>query len=303
MLDVCLLGTAGMLPLPNRFLTSLLLRYQGNLFLIDCGEGTQVSLRMQGWGLKQLGCICITHFHADHIAGLPGLLLTIGNSGRTEPLTIIGPAGLTDIVSSLCIIAPELPFTVQCIEITDDTQQFIFGHLTISILPVKHCIPCFAYRFNVQRQPKFLADKAKQLNIPVSAWSLLQSGKSVQINDITYLPSDVLDHPRRGIQVCYATDLRPSPTLEAFAKESDLFICEGNYAEDDQLIKAKKNKHCLFSESAQMAKHAQVKKLWLTHFSAALDNPNQFLSNATEIFLNTIIGYDRLTETLRFPEE
>ena len=123
MLDVCLLGTGGMMPLPYRWLTSLMLRYNGKSILIDCGEGTQIALREKGWSPKPVDIICFTHYHADHISGLPGMLLTMGNAERTEPLLLIGPKGLVRTVNALRIIAPELPFEIRCVEITENEQE------------------------------------------------------------------------------------------------------------------------------------------------------------------------------------
>ena len=108
MLDVCLLGTAGMMPLPHRWLTAALMRYNGSNLLIDCGEGTQIAIKEKGWTFKPIDAICFTHYHADHISGLPGLLLTMGNTDRREPLTMIGPKGLERVVNSLRVICPEL---------------------------------------------------------------------------------------------------------------------------------------------------------------------------------------------------
>ena len=110
MLDICLLGTGGMMPLPYRWLTSMMARCAGSNLLIDCGEGTQIALKEKGWSPKPIDVICFTHYHAAHISGLPGLLLTMGNAERTEPLTLIGPKGLERVVNALCMIAPELPF-------------------------------------------------------------------------------------------------------------------------------------------------------------------------------------------------
>ena len=126
MLDVSLLGTGGMMPLPYRWLTALMLRYNGKSILIDCGEGKQIALREKGWSPKPIDIICFTHYHADHISGLPGMLLTMGNAERTEPLLLIGPKGLTKTVNALRTIAPELPFEIQCMEITEPQQDFIF---------------------------------------------------------------------------------------------------------------------------------------------------------------------------------
>ena len=113
MLDVCLLGTGGMMPLPYRWLTALMVRYNGSSVLIDCGEGTQIAIKEKGWSFKPIDVICFTHYHGGHISGLPGLLLTMGNADRTEPLTLVGPKGLERVVNSLRVIAPELPFSIK----------------------------------------------------------------------------------------------------------------------------------------------------------------------------------------------
>ena len=119
MLDICLLGTGGMMPLPGRWLTSLMTRYNGSNLLIDCGEGTQIAIKEKGWTVKPLDVICFTHYHADHISGLPGLLLAMGNAERTEPVTMVGPRGLERVVNGLRVIAAELPFEIKFIEITE----------------------------------------------------------------------------------------------------------------------------------------------------------------------------------------
>lgn len=153
MLDICLLGTGGMMPMPSRFLTAMLARLNGRLALIDCGEGTQVTMKMLGWGFKAIDVICFTHFHADHISGLPGLLLTIGNAGRTEPLTLIGPVGLQRIVEGLTLIAPELPFPIEYIELTQDAPNPIrVGAFEIHHCPADHMVKCFAYRIDLKRK-------------------------------------------------------------------------------------------------------------------------------------------------------
>ena len=143
MLDVCLLGTGGMMPLPYRWLTALMLRYNGKSILIDCGEGTQIALREKGWSPNPIDIICFTHYHADHISGLPGMLLTMGNAERTEPLLLIGPKGLNRVVSSLRVIAPELPFEIKCVEISEHEQSFSFDGFRIDAFKVNHNVVCY----------------------------------------------------------------------------------------------------------------------------------------------------------------
>ena len=138
MLDVCLLGTSGMLPLPGRWLTSLLLRYNGSSMLIDCGEGTQIAIKEKGWSFHPIDVICFTHYHADHISGLPGLLLTIGNSDRTEPVTLIGPKGLSRVVSALRVIAPELPYELRFIELSESREHISINGYEIDAFKVNH---------------------------------------------------------------------------------------------------------------------------------------------------------------------
>jgi ribonuclease Z len=301
MLDIALLGCGGMMPLPNRFLTSMFLRLNGRFLLLDCGEGTQVSLKMLGWGFKNIDVILITHFHADHVAGLPGLLLTITNSGRTEPLHMIGPKGLEIVVKCLLVIAPELPFEIIFHEMEDATNIKI-GEFHISSLPVEHRMPCFAYSIDVKRRGKFNINKAKALNLPRTYWSILQKNEMVLYEGKEYLPEMVMGDERKGLKVSYCTDSRPVAALPDFIKDSDLFICEGIYGEDEKLNKAMEYKHMLFSEAATLAKKGNVSELWLTHYSPSLTAPEEFLSVAKDIFENTHLGFDRKTAALLFSE-
>ena len=165
MLEVCLLGTGGMMPLPYRWLTSLMVRYNGKSVLIDCGEGTQIAMKEKGWSPKPIDVICFTHFHADHISGLPGMLLTMGNAERTEPLLLIGPKGLTKVVGALRVIAPELPFPIQCLEISEAEQQFEIGGMRIETFRVHHNVPCYGYSIAVDRAGRFQLERAEALGI------------------------------------------------------------------------------------------------------------------------------------------
>lgn len=303
MLDVCLLGTGGMMPLPYRWLTSLMVRYNGTNVLIDCGEGTQVALKEKGWSPKPIDLILFTHFHADHISGLPGMFLTMGNSDRTEPITIVGPLGVKKIVESLLVIAPQLPFDINYIELSGDSQRIDFKDLHIDAFKVNHNVTCYGYSISIDRTGRFDAQSAKDKGIPLKYWSKLQKGETITDGETVYTPDMVLGPDRKGLKVTYTTDTRPCKNIPIFAAGSDLFICEGMYGEDDSVEKAREHRHMIFKEAAELAKEAKVKELWLTHYSPSLFKPAEFIDNARRIFPNTYAAKDGKTVDLCFEEE
>lgn len=302
MLDVCLLGTGGMMPLPYRWLTSLMTRYNGSSLLIDCGEGTQIAIKEKGWSFKPIDVMCFTHYHADHISGLPGILLTMGNAERSEPLTMIGPKGLERVVSELRTIAPELPFEIRFIELTEPNQTIDICGYRIHAFRVNHNVVCYGYTLEILRAGRFSVEAAKQYQIPQKYWNVLQKGNAVEDEGRIYTPDMVLGAPRKGIKVTYCTDTRPTDSIVANAKDADLFICEGMYAEKEKLVKAKQYKHMTFYEAAELAKAAEVRELWLTHFSPSLVYAENYMSEVQKIFPQAVLGKDGKSVELDYEE-
>lgn len=303
MLDVCLLGTGGMMPLPYRWLTAMMARCDGSSLLIDCGEGTQVALKEKGWSPRPIDVICFTHYHADHISGLPGLLLTMGNAERTEPLTLVGPKGLERVVSALRVIAPELPFPIRFIELSGAEEELRLGGYVIRAFRVNHNITCYGYSLEIERAGKFRLDRALELGIPKPFWNKLQKGETVEDGGRIYTPDMVMGERRKGIKVVYCTDTRPTASIAANARNADLFICEGMYGEKGKEDKAAAYKHMTFYEAAKLAREADVRELWLTHYSPSLTRPEEYMEEVRRIFPRAAAGKDRKSVELDFEDE
>ncbi len=312
MLDVCLLGTGGTLPLPGRHLSSALLRLGGSLVLLDCGEGTQVALRARGWGLRHLKTILITHVHADHVLGLPGLLLTLAFTGKgaDEPLTIYGPEPLEEVLRGLLVVAPRLPYPLRIITLSggESLDLPVAGGLRLSCVEADHDdVPCLAYALHLPRAPRFDAERAQALGVPVPLWGRLQRGEVVSVDGRTVTPDEVRGPERRGLRVVFATDTRPTaPILDlvrAGSEGTDLLIAEGMYGDEADRPVRFAAPHLTFAEAAALARDGGARRLWLTHFSPGLADPAAYLDRATAIFPATTIGHDGLTETLAFEDE
>ena len=303
MLDVCLLGSGGMMPLPYRWLTALMMRYNGSSVLIDCGEGTQIAVKEKGWSFKPIDVICFTHFHGDHISGLPGLLLTMGNAERTEPLTLVGPKGLERVVNALRVIAPELPFPIEFIELTKAEEELEINGYHIKAFRVNHNVTCYGYSIEIKRAGKFNLEKAQSLNIPKNYWNRLQKGETITDGDTVYTPDMVMGAPRKGIKLVYCTDTRPVPVIAEYAQDADLFICEGMYGEDGKEAKAREHRHMTMYEAADLARRAQPREMWLTHYSPSLTRPEEYMDDVRKIFPAAKAGKDRKSVELDFEKD
>ena len=306
MIDITLLGTSALMPLPNRALTSAFLSCEGHSILFDCGEGTQTAARKAGISLMKTDIFAITHYHGDHIFGLPGLLQTMTSMSRTDKLYITGPEGLNDSLEPILKLAGGLSFETELIEIPDEgimLAELIHGwphESKLSAFMTEHRIISQGYCFELGRAGKFMPERAKELNIPVNLWSILQKGQSVVVNENMIMPEQVLGERRKGLKFIFTGDTAECDNLTDAARDADLMICDATYGENEQSELAKAHGHMNFSQAAETAKKAGVKQLWLSHYSPMIDDPLQYLPDALNIFADTLCGHDGMKITLKF---
>ena len=303
MIDLCTLGTGGSIPLHTRALASLYVRNGARALLVDCGEGTQVEIGRLGWGFLRIEALLLTHYHADHCSGLPGLLLALTKSGRTEPLHIWGPPDLRRVVTGLRVIAPQLGYEPVLHELPMTGGAFEAAGLRVRAFPLDHGMPCLGYRFDMDRPREFLPEKAQAMGIPPRYWSVLQRGEAAEANGMRWDPEQVLGPERRGLSFIYATDTRPTPTITEAGRNTDLMILEGMYGDEEDFPKALKNRHMLSRESAALARETRTARLLLTHFSTAVEDPETLLPPARALFPETDCAFDGMTLTLGWTEK
>ncbi|MBR6322148.1 MAG: ribonuclease Z, partial [Lachnospiraceae bacterium] len=234
--------------------------------------------------------------------GLPGLLLTMGNSERKEPLTLIGPKGLQRVVSALRVVAPELPFPIEYCEFNGQEADFKVGDYEIHAFRVNHNVPCFGYRITVSRLGLFMPERAKENDVPLKYWNRLQHGETIEEDGRIYTPDLVMGPPRKGLKLVYSTDTRPTDSIRENAEDADLLILEGMYGEYSKLQGLREKKHMLMQEACEIARDANVKELWLTHFSPAVMHPEEYREELQKIFPNTVIPKDGHGTDLMFPD-
>ncbi|MBQ6153235.1 MAG: ribonuclease Z [Ruminococcus sp.] len=304
MIDITFIGTGALMPIPDRALISIFLRHMGKSILFDCGEGTQSAAKKAGVNLQGVDLIALTHYHGDHILGLPGLLQSLSCFGREEPLYITGPEGLKERLAPILALCTDILFEVRLIEIPEEGLDLSLlgfdpgAHL--SAFPVNHSVVCQGYVFTLKRKGKFLKEKADALNIPPALRGMLHRGESVELNGRTIEPSDVMTPERKGLKVVYSGDTTRCDSLTRNAADADLFICEATFAEDEHTEKALERGHMTYRLAAQTAKKANVKHLCLAHFSPRVTDPSEFITNATEEFENAFLAEDGMNFTLYF---
>ncbi len=291
------------MPLPGRHLTSVLLRREGDLFLFDCGEGTQVSLRSLNLRWKKINTIFISHTHADHITGLPGILMLSAQVDRTEPLVIIGPPIIKEYIeTSRKVLNMYINYEIEVREIEDPSvPQVVYegeGYKVRSF-PVKHSRVCVGYTLEEDPRPGvFFPEKAKEAGVPVGPmWSNLQQGKDVTLKDgSTVHPEDVMGDERAGRKFSFVTDTMYKDSIIEEVAGSDLLICEGMF-EKDLAESAREKKHLTAYQAGIIASKAGgIKKMGLIHYSPRYTEKQlkKLKKEARENFENTFLCKDQM---------
>lgn len=297
-LEAFQLGTSGMMPLPGRFLTSVLVRREGDLFLFDSGEGTQVSMKMLNLKWKKISAIFISHMHADHVTGLPGILMLSSQVDREEPLYIVGPAKLKDYVdSSRRILDMYINYEIRFIPVETGIVYSGDG-FTVQAFPLMHTKPCYGYSLvEEKRKGEFHPDKAIELGIPKGKlWGTLQNGTSVTLDDGRVITSDmVLGNARDGRKISYVTDTMYFENIADYVHDSDILFCEGMF-EKALADTAKEKKHMTSYEAGMVARDSNSKLLCLQHYSPRYsDRELKVLErDAKSVFPETVLTRDRM---------
>lgn len=298
-LEAFILGCGGMMPLPYRHLTSVLLRREGNLFLFDCGEGTQVSLRRLNLKWKKIDAIFISHTHADHVTGLPGILMLTAQVDRTEPLYIYGPPKIKEYVeTSRKVLDMYINYPIVVKEITAPCVVHSGKDFYIRAFPLEHTKTCVGYTLEeLDRPGEFNPDKARELGVPVGPlWAQLQQGFEVQAADGSIVkPEQVLGQKRSGRKFSFVTDTLYKAGIADEVRGSDLLICEGMF-ENELIDQAKEKKHMTASQAASIARDANVRRMCMIHYSPRYTDREleKLLQQAKEVWPKAELSRDRM---------
>lgn len=298
-MEAFILGCGGMMPLPYRHLTSVLLRRDGDLFLFDGGEGTQVSLRRLNLKWKKINAIFVSHTHADHVTGLPGILMLSAQVERTEPLYIYGPPKIAEYIeTSRKVLDMYINYPIIVKEITAPCIVHHGEDYYIRCFPLDHTKTCVGYTLEeLDRPGEFNPKKALQLGVPVGPlWGQLQKGNNVQNSEgKTVRPEDVMGAKRSGRKFSFVTDTLYKNTIAKEVQGSDLLICEGMF-EDELIDQAREKKHMTASQAATIARDANVKRMCMIHYSPRYTDKElpKLLEQAKKIFPAAELSKDRM---------
>lgn len=299
-IDVIFLGTGGSLPTRERGLPCTVLRRNGELLIFDCGEGTQRQMMQARVGFNRVTSLIISHLHADHTLGLPGLLLTMSSLARDKPLSVYGPSGLAKLVASMQkLLGFKTTFPVRISELQPG-DEIDRGDYVLKSALAKHDITCLAYSIEEKERPgRFHPERARRLGVPEGPqWGELQNGKTVRVDERVVLPKQVMDAPRLGLKIVYAIDTRPSDSIKTLARNADLLVHDGGFVEERR-PKAVEYFHSTAREAATVAKAARAKRLALVHISAVTRDSSVLLKEARRQFKATIVPNDLSTLSLK----
>lgn len=306
MIDLTLLGTSALIPLPERAETAALLTCGGRSILFDCGEGTQMAARKAGVSLMKTDVIALTHYHGDHIFGLPGLLQTMTMMGRTDPLVLAGPGDIEKELEHVLALVGWRSYEIRLT--TLPAGGVLLNEISAGwpegarLIPFEtaHRVVSQGYVFQLPRAGKFMPEKARALGVPTNQWRFLQKGESVDVDGRTIRPDMVVGAPRKGLKVVFTGDTAVCEALEQAAAEADLLLCEATYGENDQAQLATDHGHMNFAQAGEVAAKAKARRLWLMHYSQMVEDPAAYLPNAQAYFAGAECGTDGKSVTLQF---
>jgi ribonuclease Z len=302
-LSVTFLGTSSAAPTVDRGLPSIAVQREGEVVLLDCGEGVQRQVIANRIGLNKDMVILVTHLHGDHVTGLLGLLQTMGLAQRRKPVVISGPVNLLKwLEATTKLLSIGLTFPIEFHPLRPGTVVRT-GGFRIRAARAKHSIE--AYSFVLEELPRsgvFYPEKARALEIPEGRlWSRLQSGKKVKIGERVVLASQVTGPRRPGRKIGYSGDTRPTSSLVRFFKGVDLLIFDSTFRNSDA-DKALKRKHSTCVEAALVAKNSGARRLALTHFSARYERVTELVKEAREVFPQSFAAHDGMKVEVPYPD-